>query len=279
MATALNQIRLYSEEIKPKIGARILNSKEELLSGALSHDIRTLLEERAVLVFPEVHFTDDEQVAFTQSLGQFTQEMRGETVFEITLDKTRNPSAAEYLKGSLFWHIDGTMHPCPIHVSVLSSKVLPTWGGNTEFCNTTAAYGDLPEATKQKIAKLRVMHSAWTSLFYYEPEPSQAKLEEMVGLGEIELPIVWTHRSGRKSLVLGCTAHHVVDMNWIESALLLNGLRDFATSEPYHYAHEWNVGDTVMWDNTVSMHRARPYDPDCGRLLHRTIVAGDEPIV
>jgi alpha-ketoglutarate-dependent taurine dioxygenase len=276
MATAL-KTRLYSETIKPKIGARVLNTKAELLSGELSLEIRSLLEERAVLVFPKLNLTDEEQIAFTQSLGQFTKEMRGEDVFEITLDKKRN-AQAEYLKGSLFWHIDGTMHQYPIHVSLLTSKVLPTWGGNTEFANTAAAYNDLSAETKLKIAGLKVKHSAWTSLFYYEPEPSQEKLEEMVALGETELPIVWTHRSGRKSLVLGCTAHHVVDMDWIESALLLNGLRDFATSEPYHYAHEWSVGDTVMWDNTVSMHRARPYDPDCGRLLHRTIVAGDEPI-
>ena len=46
-----------------------------------------------------------------------------------------------------------------------------------------------------------------------------------------------------------------------------NGLREWATSEPYHYAHEWRVGDTVMWDNSGTMHRARPYDPDCGRLV------------
>lgn len=55
-------------------------------------------------------------------------------------------------------------------------------------------------------------------------------------------------------------------------------LREWATNEPYHYAHEWKVGDTVMWDKTGTMHRARPYDPDCGRLLHRTILQDVEPI-
>ncbi len=50
------------------------------------------------------------------------------------------------------------------------------------------------------------MHSAWNSLFYYDPEPDQAKLEMFMDVGDIELPLVWTHKSGRKSLVLGCTA-------------------------------------------------------------------------
>ena len=64
----------------------------------------------------------------------------------------------------------------------------------------------------------------------------------------------------------------------VESARLLNELRNFATSEPFHYAHEWDVGDAVMWDNTGTMHRAAPYDPECGRLLVRTKTGGEEPI-
>ena len=272
------QARLKSEEIKPKIGSCILNSKEELLSGALADDINDLLEQRGVLVFPHLHLTDDEQKALTNALGRLAPEVSGAEVYNISLDPEVNPRA-EYLKGSLFWHIDGTMNKVPIRASMLTSKVLPTWGGNTEFCNTYAAYEDLPEEEKARLEGLRVMHSAWSSLFYYDPEPSQEKLEDIMALGEIELPLVWTHKSGRKSLVLGCSAHHVVGMNPTGSTRLLNGLRDFATSEPYRYVHEWQVGDTVMWDNTGTMHRARPYDPECGRLLHRTILQGDEPIM
>ena len=270
-------VRLSHEKIKPNIGSRVLNSKDELLSGELGEALRGLLEERGVLVFPEVDFTDAEQVALTKMMGKFLPELGGEDVYNISLDSRVNRKS-DYLKGSLYWHIDGTMNAAPIGAAVLSSKVLPTWGGNTEFCNTYAAYEALPAERKAQIEGLRVAHSAWTTLFYYDPEPSQAKLEEMMAIGETELPLVWTHRSGRKSLVLGATAHHVIGMGWTESARLLNGLREWATSEPFHYAHEWKLGDAVMWDNTGTMHRARPYDPDCGRLLRRTKTSGDEPI-
>lgn len=275
--TVAEKTRLKAEAIKPKIGSRILNTKEELLSGELSAEINDLLEQRGVLVFPLVHFSDAEQVAFTNSLGKFAKEIRGQDVFPITLDKSVNQEAAEYLKGSLFWHIDGTMNPVPIRGSILSSKVLPTWGGNTEFSNTYAAYDDLPEETKQKIANLRVVHSMWNTGLFHTPEPTLAQLQDWQSKGEIELPLVWSHRSGRKSLVLGNTAAYVVGMDSKESAKTLHGLREYATREPYHYAHEWSVGDAVMWDNTGSLHRATPYDPDCGRLLHRTILQGDEP--
>ena len=274
----VNTTRLKSEQIKPKIGSRILNSKDELLSGALADQINDLLEQRGVLVFPEVHFTDDEQIAFSNSLGGNALELRGESVFKISLDANVNKEAVEYLKGSLFWHIDGTMNKVPIRGSVLSSKVLPTWGGNTEFCNTYAAYEALSEERKREIADYRVVHSMWNTLLYHTPEPTLAELKEYQSMGEVVLPLVWKHASGRKSLVLGNTAQRVIGLSDMESAQVLHGLREWATSAPFHYAHEWHVGDTVMWDNTGTMHRARPYDPDCGRLLHRTKTAGVEPI-
>jgi alpha-ketoglutarate-dependent taurine dioxygenase len=268
---------LKTKDIKPKIGAEILADKQALLSGAHSEQIRELLEQRGVLVFPKINFTDDEQLAFTKTLGKIARERTGEEIFPISLDPTKS-EGVDYLKGSLYWHIDGTMQPVPILASLLSAKVLSPEGGNTEFANCYAAYDDLPEEQKAKLEGLTVMHSAWNTLFYYEPEPDQEKLEKFVATGEIELPLVWTHRSGRKSLILGCTARHVVGMDHTESALLLNGLRQWATSEPFHYAHEWTVGDMVMWDNTGTLHRATPYDPNCGRELHRTKLEGEEPI-
>jgi alpha-ketoglutarate-dependent taurine dioxygenase len=269
--------RLRAEAIKPQIGSRILNTKEELLSGELAEEINDLLEQRGVLVFPQIHFTDAEQIAFTATLGRFAKEMQGQDVFPITLDKKVNQQAAEYLRGSLYWHIDGTMNAVPIRGSILSSKVLPTWGGNTEFANCYAAYDDLPEERKQELEGLRVIHSMWNTGLYHTPEPTLAQLEDWQAKGEVELPLVWKHRSGRKSLVLGNTAQSVVGKSAAESARILHGLREWATSAPYHYSHEWSVGDAVMWDNTGTLHRATPYDPDCGRLLHRTILQGDEP--
>lgn len=273
--------RLRAEDIKPQIGSRVLNTKQELLSGNLTDAINDLLERRGVLVFKQLHFTDDEQIQFTNSLGGNATEIgfQNKAVFPISLDKSINQEVTEYLKGSLFWHVDGTMNDVPVRGSILTSKVLPTWGGNTEFANCYAAYDDLPAETKARIDGLRVVHTMWASQLYHTPEPSLAQLTnwQTRGQGKRELPLVWTHRSGRKSLVLGNTAQYVVGLEPEESARILHGLREIATSEPYHYAHEWQVGDSVMWDNTGTLHRAMAYDPDCGRLLHRTILQGDEP--
>jgi alpha-ketoglutarate-dependent taurine dioxygenase len=267
---------LEQEQIRPNIGSRVLNTKKELLSGEMAAEIRELLEQRGVLVFPEIHFSDDEQIAFTKTLGTFQPERESGEIFKVTLDTKENPYSAEYLKGSLYWHLDGTMNDVPILASLLSSKKLATWGGNTGFCSTYAAYESLPEEQKAELEGLRVMHSVWASVFYYEPEPSLAKLKGMQAIGERELPLVWKHRSGRKSLILGCTAHRVLGVSPAKSAEILVGLREWATSAQFSYSHQWKVGDLVMWDNTGTLHRAEQYDLASGRMLHRTKLAGEE---
>jgi alpha-ketoglutarate-dependent taurine dioxygenase len=267
---------LPTRDLLPRIATEINADKEALLSGVHAPTIRALLDQRGVLVFPKIGFTDDEQIAFTETLGTFAPENSGEKLYKVSLDEGVNRQA-DYLKGSLYWHLDGTMNDVPILASLLQSVALGSDGkGDTEFCNTYAAYEDLSAEVKNEIDALRVMHSAWNTLFYYDPEPDIKTLRQMQAIGDRELPLVWTHRSGRKSLVLGATARHVVDMDYRRSAELLVRLRDWATSPQFTYRHRWSVGDLVMWDNTGTMHRATPYDPTAGRLLQRTKLAGEE---
>ncbi|KPW60256.1 Dioxygenase, TauD/TfdA family protein [Pseudomonas caricapapayae] len=276
LATSVAQ--LSQESIKPGIGARVFNSKQELLSGQFAGEIRELLEQRGVLVFPQIHFSDTEQIAFTRTLGTFCPEASdGQNITKISLDVKENPAGAEFLKGSLYWHIDGTSSDSPILASLLSCKVAASWGGNTGFCNTYAAYEALSSADKQRYESLRVIHAPWASLLYYNPEPGLAMLKAMQAIGEKELPLVWRHRSGRKSLILGCTAQQVVGVGLAQSAQILVGLREWATAEAFSYSHAWQVGDLVIWDNTGTMHRAEAYDPECGRMMHRTKLQGEEP--
>lgn len=161
----LTKTELRSEPIKEKIGTRVFNTKAELLSGDLSEQLLTLLENTGILVFPDLNLTDEEQVEFTDALGGSVKEIGGaatkQGVFKVSLDKKINYDVAEYLMGSMYWHIDGTMNPVPIRASMLTAKVLTDEGGDTEFANTASSYADLDAATKEKIAELRVVHSLW----------------------------------------------------------------------------------------------------------------------
>ena len=184
--TVTEQSRVASSDIEPMIGTEILADKAALLSGVHAAEIRELLEQRGVLVFPKIDFTDEEHVAFTKTLGKFAREIRAEEVYKVTLDTGQNASA-EYLKGAFYWHIDGTMSPMPILASILSAKVLSKTGGDTEFCNTYAAYDALSDEDKAAINGLKVVHALAASQTYFDPEPTLAKFLEWKGLGRNEL--------------------------------------------------------------------------------------------
>jgi alpha-ketoglutarate-dependent taurine dioxygenase len=278
MATAA-VTRFASEDIKPEIGSRVLIDKAALLSGDHAAEIMDLLEARGILLFPQVHFTDAEQIGFTRTLGKFAPEMQGEEIYKITLDKTQT-ATADYLKGTFFWHFDGFMNKVPIRASLLSSKVLDPQGrGHTEFANTYAAYESLPEERKAQLEGKMVVHALAATQLDHTPEPTWELWQQWRSIGRAELPLVWNHTSGRKSLVIGNSAYAVLGMEPLESKDLLVYLRDWATQDRFTYSHEWQVGDAVMWDNTSSLHRATEYPADSVRMLHRTKLEGEEPIV
>jgi len=272
--------RFDATDVAPAIGSAVRTDKQTLLSGAKVKEIREIMERRGVVVFPEINLTDQEQIAFTHTLGTFAHE-EGEgnqgkdDVYPITMDEKINPNAS-YLKGAFYWHIDGTMSDKPILASIMSSRRLAATGGETEFCNTYAAWDALPEAEKTQLEGLQVVHAMWRSQLYWEPEPGYELLKRWMSRGKNTLPLVWKHRSGRKSLVLGATALQVAGMDIADSEALLVRLRDWATQPRFVYRHTWKLGDMVIWDNTGTMHRALPYDHKSGRLMHRTKLEGEE---
>ena len=280
MATAA-KLNWEVTDAAPKIGSAIHTDKPTLLSGARARDIREIMERRGVIVFPRINLTDAEQIAFTHTLGTFAHE-DGEmgpdgkdTVYPITMDTSVNANA-DYLKGAFFWHIDGTMSDKPILASIMSARALAREGGETDFCNTYAAFDALPEDEKARLEKLKVVHAMWRSQLYHDPEPDYASMKLWQSIGKNTLPLVWKHRTGRKSLVLGATALQVEGMDMFQSEALLVRLREWATSPQFSYRHTWSLGDMVIWDNTGTMHRATHYDYDSGRLMHRTKLEGEE---
>jgi alpha-ketoglutarate-dependent taurine dioxygenase len=262
--------------LTPRIGSEIRTDVETLLGGQYAGKIRALLEERGVLAFRELNMSDEQQIAFTKTLGTIAHEYgEGEGVYKITMDEKENKNAA-YLKGAFFWHIDGTMSDTPILASIMSARRLSAVGGDTDFSNTYAAYDDLSDADKAAYDKLKVVHMFEVSQRYWRPEPTWAEVQAWQEYQPHTLPLVWKHRSGRNSLVLGCTASHVEGMELREGWALLTKLRDWATQPQFVYRHQWKVGDLVIWDNTGTMHRATDYPLDSGRMMHRTKLAGEE---
>lgn len=273
----LTSAQLEIVDLTPRIGSEIRTDLDTLLSGREASTIRDVLERRGVVFFRGLDIGDEEQVAIAETLGTLVANEGQGGINKISLDEKVN-QRAKYLQGSMFWHFDGSLQPLPNLATLLRAVQLSETGGQTEFCNTYAAYDDLPDADKDAIAELRVVHSAERSQYYVTPEMSYDEVAFWQKSPTKACPIVWTHRSGRKSLLLGATSDYVIGLPVEESRALLARLRDWATQPQYVYQHQWQPGDLLIWDNTGTMHRVLPYSVDSGRLMHRTILAGEEPL-
>jgi alpha-ketoglutarate-dependent taurine dioxygenase len=267
---------LRAINLTPKIGTEIKTDVATLLSGSAAAQIRGILEQRGIIVFRAINLKDEEQVAFARTLGELLPQGK-DGIFKVTLDKNEN-AGAEYLKGAFYWHIDGATDNIPNLAAMLSARHLSPTGGQTEFANTYAAYEELPEAEKKEIANLRVVHSFETAQRMVNPEPSYGELKIWQLKPPKTHPLVWHHKSGRKSLVLGATASHIDGMSLDEGRALLCRLLEWAAQPEFVYVHDWTLGDLVVWDNTGVMHRVQHYALDSGRMMHRTSLAGEESL-
>ncbi len=271
-----------TKPLSNSVGAEVLDvDRDRLLhDDALADECLELLDRYGVLVFRELHLDDETQVTFSKRLGPVERVGRrddGAEIFRVTLDPAKNP-AADYLKGTFDWHIDGMTDDIPIMATVLSAHEVAAKGGDTEFASTYAAYEALPDEEQEKALNTRVVHSFLAAQKLSHPNASEADIEFWSKRQPKTHPLVWRHGNGRKSLVLGATTDHVEGMSEDDGRAYLADLLDRSTVPERVYRHEWAVGDLVIWDNRGVLHRATRYDPSSARDMHRTTIAGNEAV-
>jgi alpha-ketoglutarate-dependent taurine dioxygenase len=270
-----NTMNLDVRPLNDRIGSEVKISSDLLSDPDVGAQLRDLLVQRGVLVFRQQHLNDDQQLTLARLLGNLREEL-GKGIYKITLDKQSN-AHADYLKGSFLWHIDGTHDDIPPFATLLTGLTLSETGGQTEFANSYAAYEELSEQMKARVNGLKVVHSVEVSMTRAGVEPTPDNLKYWRGFTNKEHNLVWTHRSGRRSLVIGCHAASIVGMDKGESDALLSELLEWATQPKFVYRHEWTPGDLIIWDNTGVIHRVEPYPLDSGRIMHRSTLMGEEP--
>ncbi|MGI8336265.1 TauD/TfdA dioxygenase family protein [Actinomadura scrupuli] len=273
------------DKLGHEVGAQVRGVDVErlLADDSLPAAVMDALEDNGVLVFPSLHLDPETQVAFCRKLGDIDtspghHDVAG--IYRVSLDTAKNSSAA-YLRATFDWHIDGCTpqdDAYPQKATMLSAHQVAARGGETEFASCYAAYDALTDTEKDRFAALRVVHSLEASQRMVTPDPTPVELAAWRRRPVKEHPLVWTHKSGRRSLVLGASTDHVIGMNRDTGRALLDELLARCTTPDRVYRHEWTVGDTVIWDNRGVIHRAAPYDPTSPREMLRTTVLGDEPI-
>src|SRR6516162_7407978 len=228
-----------------------------VLSPAEVAAIEAGMDQYAVLVFRDQNITDDEQLAFTRHFGALesyatpghirrNEEQRlGPGMADFSnLDKDGRIMSAEdwvwfFKLGDRLWHSDSSFRPVPTKYSLLSGRVIPSWGANTEFADMRAAYDALDERAKAEVEDLVCEHS----------------------------------------LFLAAHAGAIVGWTIPEARMFLRDLTEHATRPEFVYSHTWRPYDLVMWDNRQTMHRARRFDHNEVRDVRRTTLGGDAPLI
>jgi alpha-ketoglutarate-dependent 2,4-dichlorophenoxyacetate dioxygenase len=251
------------------------------------------MDDYAVLVFHDQRIDDEQQLAFTRSLGEIEHaigtslraphEYRLPTTFAdvSNLDKDNQVFARDdrrrlFALGNRLWHSDSSFKAIPAKYSLLHARCIPSKGGNTEFAYMRAAYDALDDETKAQVEELICEHSQIFSR--QQLGFTDFTDEERERFKPVRQRLVRTHPvTGRKSLYLSSHAGAILGWPVPEARAFLRDLVEHATQREFVYVHRWRVGDLVMWDNRQTMHRARPFPPHEPRDVRRTTLAGDGP--
>lgn len=248
------------------------------------------MDEFGVLVFHDQTIDDEQQLVFSRSLGPLEQatgdiaapqdrRMSMDLNDISNLDKNNKILARDDRRrlfglGNQLWHSDSSFKDVPAKYSLLSARTIPNADGNTEFADMRAAYDALDDKTKAEVQDMICSHSQIFSrgILGFTDFTD----EERVKWAPVRQRLVRRHpRSGRLSLYLSSHAGGIEGWPVPEARAFLRDLNEHATQRKFVYAHRWTRGDLVMWDNRVTMHRARRYDHTQVRDLRRTTLTNE----
>lgn len=180
--------------------------------------------------------------------------------------------------GEAIWHTDMSYREQPTTIAILHALEIPPSGGNTYFANQYLAYETLPAALKAKLEGRLLVHDET----YNSAGQLRKGFKEVTDPREApgaRHPVFRTHPvTGRKALYLGRRRNgYIVGLPLEESEQLLDELWAHASQPQFVWGHEWQVGDTLIWDNQCLIHRRDPFDANARRMLHRVQIRGERP--
>lgn len=273
------------EQITASIGAYVTAKADEVIAGDNPGKILAAMNHYGVLVFPELHLSDDVFVQLCSAMGDVhdpgvtadESAAAEKGLYRIALDKD-DKTQLEFVQGNDWWHMDGTIYDVPGKSTMLKCENPPSTGGDTGFANLFAAWNALPENRQNDLKKLEVVHcmAAVGKKMYDNPSVEDFARWNAV-FPDTRHPLVWQHRDGRVSMVIGSTADRIIGMSREDGDKLLHELLEWSTRDEFTYRHKWKKGDLVMFNNPGMLHRSYPYEKNAGRVMHRLTLKGTEP--
>lgn len=250
-------------EVLAPVGARLTEVAIDGLGDADIARMKALLAEHGVLIFGSQDLDDAAFVAFLRRFGPLAFTVGEQPVAGCAdLNVVTNVGRAEPPRST--FHVDTSYVRQPPAYTALRAVRVPERGGATLFTNQLRAYRTLPAALRERLAGRTIRHVV-TGLDLDDEAEAAA-----------DHPVFRPHPvSGSTALYLTAPARcaAISGLDETESRATITALVAHSTAEANTYRHEWSVGDVVVWDNSVVMHRADHTDVTGDRVLHRGMVA------
>jgi taurine dioxygenase len=268
--------QLHSTLAREVVGLKLW----EALDEATIAELRGLYAQYGVLVFRRQALSEAELAAFCALLGPLERTVRSDwasaAVPEVTVLSNLKDGLGRSIgglgDGELQWHSDQSYMTTPATGAALYALELPPDGGETFWVDLRAAYSGLPRKLRAAISGKRGVFDYTKRLAGYGRESDQKISEEArLKTPPVTHALVRAHpETGERSLYLDSTTTTGIDyMDTATGLALLDEVYEAATRDEFVYAHQWQVGDLVVWDNGFTMHRRNPFDPGDRRLMKR----------
>jgi taurine dioxygenase len=268
------------------VGAEVKGVDLRRIDAATFAAIHRAWIEHQVLLFRGQSLDDDDLIAFSRRFGGLDhapiQEngrrfVEGKPELYVVSNVVENGVAIGSLgAGEAVWHTDMSYLEDPPKASMLYALEVPSAGGDTWFSNMYTAFETLPPALKSRAEKLMIKHDGTYNSGGYVRLGVTPTDDPRASPGAAH-PLVCRHpESGQRCLYLGRRRNaYLMGLELAESEALLDQLWEHATKPEFAWAHQWRVGDLVMWDNRCTMHRRDPFDNASRRVMHRTQIKGE----
>jgi alpha-ketoglutarate-dependent taurine dioxygenase len=279
--------------LRPAIGAEIrgvdLRAPMDAETFRAVHDAWM---EHLVVVFPGQQITDEEHVAFTRFFGEpeifhqtIIRSRSAKEIFRVSnVDDDGNlmpPSHPTVQQVSLaqLWHTDSSYRAMPCIGSLLHGVEISRTGGETQFINMYMVYDELPDALRCQVEGRRARHDFGNLHRLRDLKPLTEA--EKAAMPPAWQPLVRRHPvTGRKSLYISPIYNDAVEgLDDDAARRLIDELTEFAAQPRFMYKHRWEPDDMLMWDNRCTIHAVTPHDPTERRVMHRTTIVGDQPVL
>lgn len=248
-----------------------------------------------LLVFPDQHLSEEQQIAFSRRLGNLEVHVNASALHpehpEVYILSNIIEAGKSVGKGvTPYWHSDLSYREVPAKASLLYGREIPEIGGDTLFTNMYLAYEALPRDVKKRLKGKNAVHNISDFEQRYarlsgDTETAKRTIDaapKIRSLPNVVHPVVIVHpETHRLALYVneGFTIQ-ILDMPQKESDDLLAFLFAHCIQEQFTYRKKWRRWDLSMWDNRCLNHSATGgFRAPMRRLMHRTTVSGDGPLM